>query len=148
MLLLIYLVQFFRSNPNISLSLSLSLSLFRSLPPFTTTIHCAIKLPSSLFTKPSSSHCRNSLCHPSLFLFLSYQSTLPLPKDDYTVVEIGPHLHWLFGFFELEVLSPKLHCLGSQQRCSLSQFLLRYFFYFTTLSFWPLVWFPRKPSEN
>ena len=65
MLLLIYLVQFFKSNPNIYLSLSLSLSL-----PFTTAVHCIVKLPSPLFTAPSSSHHRCSLCHPSLFLFL------------------------------------------------------------------------------
>jgi len=67
MLLLIYLVQFFGSNPNISLSLSLSLSLC-AVP---TAVHCVIKLPLPPFTAPLSSHHHRSLCHPSLFLFLS-----------------------------------------------------------------------------
>ena len=100
MLLLIYLVQFFRSNPNLSLSLSLSLSAvhyYHSLchqAPFV-AIHYAFKLPLPQFTVPSISlplsllskhiattkrwlHCRGNRTAPSLIIWaLRAQSPLP-----------------------------------------------------------------------
>ena len=99
MLLLIYLVQFFRSNPNISLSLSLSLSL-----PFTTTVHYY-----------------HSLCHQAPFVAIHYAFELPLPQ--FTVPSISLPLSLLSK--HIATAKRGLHCRGNRTAPSLIIWVLR-----------------------